>query len=983
MDTDLFRRLFKAREDVFAVRWEKGKKSGYMPAYSFDRHHYRLHKMNGGTLASYPNKSHRTLSIGEIQKHLTGVQQIGVYPLLKDDTSWFLVADFDGEAWQKDAVTFLQACASKDIPAYLERSRSGNGGHVWIFFDKPFLAIKSRKLFLSMLERSGAFSEFDKSSSFDRVFPNQDSHSGKGFGNLIALPFFKPAMEKGNCSFISPTSFEPYEDQWAFLEGIQSVTTSRMDSLLQETEGETFFTQTRKSTGNLKIVLDNMVGIPKAGITPGITGFLKEELNIANSEFFVKKKSGRSTYDTPRHFNLITETAEEVRLPRGFAGSLIRHCREKDIAYDFVDKRQRHPLENFSFHATLQEHQLGVIKAIEKKDFGVIVAPPGAGKTIMGLKIVADKKQPALIIVHRRQLLKQWVERIEGFLGIPKKDIGVIGQGKRKTGKQITVASIQSLAKVDSSLHGEFGTIIVDECHRVPGKTFRETLQLFKSVYLYGLTATPFRKHTDDKLIFAYLGDIIAEVQPTQIETHKPATVIVRKTDLEVPYNSKIDPFEVLSKILIHDSTRNKLIAADVATELNKGRKAVILTERKEHLASLNLFLKQHYETITLSGDDSELDKRSKWKLLADGAFQVLLTTGQYFGEGTDLKSISTLFLVYPFSFKGKLIQYIGRVQRSEFNPIIYDYRDGRINYLNRMFLKRNTHYRKISRQATLFDEPTEDLQVSVENHWTIEKKIKVAIEELEFHYGSLVFNFKVEEMHGALEFQVENAALRPEFEVLKPYISRVLKSKKVTMEIYAEFVYGKLISQSAASQDIEKINKDVIEGLRFRFLNKGLIGKIPTDDKHIHTVEQLQDQNQLYTDAEALLEDVLRQGDYEHFHQVRYLANRHQGRLLKIRFVLNPFSFLFLLKAADKLFLVLETLDTQEATYIWKLEHETLLEAALGDTEKNLQVIKDKGRQVFLEDPPENFVRVFHDYADKDKGFELWKKLVEQELIC
>src|SRR5690606_32072827 len=179
----LFRSLFRGREDVFAIRWEKPGKSGYMPAHSFDPYHFRIHKMNGGSFQNYPHKTYLPLSDHEIQKHLKGMQQIGVYPLLEDNKSWLLVADFDKGDWRKEATTFLYACAAKNISGHLERSRSGNGGHVWIFFDKPYPAIRSRKVFISILEESGVFSRFDKNSIFDRLFPSQDYHKGKGLGN--------------------------------------------------------------------------------------------------------------------------------------------------------------------------------------------------------------------------------------------------------------------------------------------------------------------------------------------------------------------------------------------------------------------------------------------------------------------------------------------------------------------------------------------------------------------------------------------------------------------------------------------------------------------------------------------------------------------------------------------------------------------------------------------------------------------------------
>ena len=293
------------------------------------------------------------------------------------------------------------------------------------------------------------------------------------------------------------------------------------------------------------------------------------------------------------------------------------------------------------------------------------------------------------------------------------------------------------------------------------------------------MTATPFRKYNDGKLIFIHLGEVVAEIKSSEISNSQQAKIIIRNTELNVPYNSKTDKFETLSKILVHDSVRNKLILEDVKAEINKGKKVVIITERKDHIDSLYQYLKQSYEAITLSGDDSEINKNSKWKILKAGYYQALITTGQFFGEGTDLQNANCLFLVYPFSFEGKLIQYIGRVQRSEVAPTIYDYRDIKIDYLNKLFLNRNTYYRKVDKQATLFDEPTEEI-VDSKSITTIEKKIKVSIEELEFRYGSVTFKYLIQETKAELEFEIENLEVRPEFEVLKPYFSKALKSKNI-----------------------------------------------------------------------------------------------------------------------------------------------------------------------------------------------------------
>jgi len=596
------------------------------------------------------------------------------------------------------------------------------------------------------------------------------------------------------------------------------------------------------------------------------------------------------------------------------------------------------------------------------------------------LKINADKKQPALIVVHRKQLVEQWQERIQAFLGIPKHEIGIIGQGKVKIGKQITIATIQSLPKQIEQLQNQFGTILVDECHHIPAETFRNTIEKLNTFYLYGLTATPFRKYNDDKLIFAFIGDVISEVTSNEIENFKHAQIIVRNTNLDVPFNSKTDNFETLSKILVHDSERNKLILNDIKNELSKGKRIAIITERKEHIDTLYLFLKQSYEVITLSGDDTESNRKSKWQTLQQGNFQVLITTGQYFGEGSDLSNISSLFLVYPFSFKGKLIQYIGRVQRSEINPTIYDYRDIRIDYLNKLFLKRNTYYRQIARQANLFDEPTEFIPES--QSLVIEKQIKIAVEDLDFRYGNIGFEYIDKENNQRFVFEIENEEFRPEFEVLKPYFIRVLKSKTVVINIYAEIENGVVLSQLATSPDIENINKEIIESVKFQFLNKSFIGQIPTSKQNMLTTNELPKNQNIYTNAENVLKDLLKGKQYKHSRHIQFLAERHERNVMKLRFVLQPFSFVFLLAGKQNYHIILETLDTEEATYIWHTDKsKSVLIDTIKQIDKELNVIREQGRQTYLETSPQSFSRIVHDYSDDNKGFTIWKGLLEERL--
>lgn len=699
---DLFQSLFRGRADIYARRWENEDRDGYMPAYEVDWERYEKHKALGGTFQNFKHKELAQLTPVVIRKHLSGKETVGIYPLLKDNTSWLLAADFDEENWMEDSRQFLQVCERHNMPAYLERSRSGNGGHVWIFFQQPCPAWKSRKIAFHLLREAGILSEFEKDASFDRLFPNQDSHSGKGLGNLIALPLNKKWMVEGNTCFINPNTGQPYSDQWEFLEEIQKVPPSRLDQVFASIENSstTSITSDKTSEGELEIILENQACLDRDNIPVRVVNFIRDQLNFVNSDYLIKKKLGRSTWQTEKYYNLIGEEENNIIIPRGFLPDLVAYCKEENLSYHIEDRRQKKSPVTYQSSIELYPHQKEALEPTSKKDFGVIVAPPGSGKTIMGLELIARKRQPALIIVHRKQLFDQWIERIESFLGIPEKDIGKFSGSHKKQGNKITVGMIQTLKQNEESnkIIDSFGTIIVDECHHIPAKTFRETITHFRSYYLYGLTATPMRKNNDEDLIYVYIGNILSEITADFLDDEKPSTVQIniRETGLKAPFDYRIDDYETLSRILVHDTARNQLIVDDLNEVIDQKKMVLLLTERKSHIEVLNLYMKDRFETITLSGDDSKGSQQSKMKQIQAGHFQIVLSTGQFFGEGVDVDRFDCLFLVYPFAFKGKLIQYIGRITRSNQIPIIYDYRDRQIEYFEKLFKKRNRFYDEI-----------------------------------------------------------------------------------------------------------------------------------------------------------------------------------------------------------------------------------------------------------------------------------------------
>jgi superfamily II DNA or RNA helicase len=548
---------------------------------------------------------------------------------------------------------------------------------------------------------------FDKEVSFDRLFPNQDDVPKGGFGNLIALPLQGNYIAKKNTLFIDPHTGKPFDDQWDFLATIHRHTEGELDAALTILDGNSGTTNAnpRSVSGTLTIHIGKQIRIPRASLTPATIQFLKEKLNFLNTEYLTKKRMGMSVYQVQKYFKLVGESGDDIFLPRGFLNQLISFLETERISFE-ID-REHMSFKPIVFQSVLEltKPQHEAVTKMLASDQGVLVAPPGSGKTMIGIELITKRQLPALILVHRQQLLDQWVDRLQTYLGIPKAHIGRFSGTKKKIGKEITVGLLQSFSRYkDIALLGDtFGTVIIDECHHIPAKTFREVIAHLNPQYLYGLTATPKRKHNDEQLIFVYIGDILATMdavyQPNAESItgkQKAPEIIIRETDLEIPFQWKTDRFQLLAKIISFDTTRNRLIANDIITQVKSGNKILVLSERKEHLEILALCLKGHCETIVISGDDSATQRTSKLKQIHDGHYQVILSTGQFFGEGLHVEDISTLILAFPFSFEGKLVQYIGRLMHSANPKFVFDYRDNKIPFLERQFKQRKRYYKKL-----------------------------------------------------------------------------------------------------------------------------------------------------------------------------------------------------------------------------------------------------------------------------------------------
>lgn len=748
----LYRSLFRGRDDVYPRLFESRKtgKPGYSPACSnewvrevCDKPRLRCQDC--------PNRRFLPVTDEVIRQHLSGQDPsgrdfvMGLYPMLLDETCFFLAMDFDQGSWQEDVAAVLESCRQLALPAALERSRSGNGGHLWLFFEEAIPAVLARKLGAHLLTETLERRPEIGLASYDRFFPNQDTLPKGGFGNLIALPLQKHPRERGHSVFVDE-HWLPYPDQWAFLSVLGKIARSDAEGIASAAEHHGRVIAVRhpalaEDDGDynepwnlppsrerrepplsgplperVQLVLGNEIYIAKEGMPPALRNRLQRLAAFQNPEFYRTQAMRLSTFGKPRVISCAEDHPLYIGLPRGCLDELLRLLSELNIESVVRDERNPGRPLAVSFHGQLRHTQQLAADALVAHDTGVLAATTAFGKTVVAAWLIARRGVSTLILVHRLQLMEQWMERLSTFLGLSIRDIGRIGGGRSRPNGTLDVALIQSLVRkgVVNDRVGEYGQLVVDECHHLPAISFEQVARRAKARYLLGLSATVTRKDGHQPIVFMQCGPVRYRVNAKDEAAERPFThaVWIRPTAFRTTTPGNPDPrvqFRDLYAALIADQDRNRLIADDVTQAVREGRSPVVLTERIAHLEELAARLSTTVRHLIVlrggMGRKPLQQARAQLVSIPENEERVVLATGGYVGEGFDDARLDTLFLTLPVSWRGTIAQYAGRLHRlhdSKREVRIYDYADLNTPMLARMFDRRCRGYEALGYSVLL-----------------------------------------------------------------------------------------------------------------------------------------------------------------------------------------------------------------------------------------------------------------------------------------
>lgn len=739
----LFRGLFRGREDVYPRRFENRKtgKSGYSPVCGNEWVRGVCEKPRI-KCSDCPHQRFLPVTDEVIRWHLSGRDGrggdfvVGVYPMLLDETCFFLAVDFDGPDWKKDAGAFVQQCRERKLSVVLERSRSGEGAHVWFFFEEAVPANLARKLGSHLLTETMEARPEIGLHSYDRLFPNQDTLPAGGFGNLIALPLQKKARERGNSAFLDE-QFLPYADQWAILSSVTRIARSKIEALVKDAESKGRILGVRAAVADdddedspwmmppsrrpkdtplvgqlpdkLELVIADQIYIPKEALVPGLRNRLIRLAAFQNPEFYRAQAMRIPVYGKPRIISCAEDLPKHLAFPRGCLEEITALLKQLQVQPVIRDERFGGNPLSVSFCGSLRPEQQIAAESMLRHDTGVLAATTAFGKTVIAAMLIAKRGVNTLVLVHRKQLLEQWIERLSTFLNVPAKSIGQLGAGRRKLTGTLDIALIQSLVRkgaVNDCLGG-YGHLIIDECHHLPAHSFELVARRAKARFVVGLSATVGRKDGHHPIIFMQCGAVRHRVDAKQQAAARPFShqVFVRPTGFRQLGASQPDmrlEFHELYEELLHDERRNQMICADVLGTLREGRSPLVLTERVEHAETLATLLSPVADLIVLHGGQSKKDLKAALARISENpadAQRIILATGKLVGEGFDEPRLDTLFLALPISWRGTVAQYVGRLHRlheGKREVRVYDYADLNVPMLSRMFDKRCRGYESL-----------------------------------------------------------------------------------------------------------------------------------------------------------------------------------------------------------------------------------------------------------------------------------------------
>jgi superfamily II DNA or RNA helicase len=715
----VYRDRFQGRLDVYAVRWENTRTgaAGWKPAVA------------GGWRKGMDRRTavHLPLTADVVASHLVGDQFIGLYPLLVDSTCRFLVADFDGQTAMLDALAYIKAARANAVPAALEISQSGRGAHVWVFFTDAIPAVVARSVGTVLLHEAMVLRGSMDLRSYDRLFPSQDVLPEGGFGNLIAAPLQgSRRRENGLTTFLDLATLEPYEDQWLFLSTMDRISPRDADRVARQAKqaavGAEVTTLSRSRATRVHPPLPPVVsaelgaGLTLDGtqLTAAALATFKHAASMANPKFYELQRLRKSTWDTPRFVRGYDITIDDrLVLPRGLRHTVIDIVERAGSRLAVTDSRNPGDEIDATFTADLTTRQSAAVSALLAHDDGVLVAPPGSGKTVMACAMVAERGTSTLVLVDRKALAEQWVSRIEQFLGVRP---GQVGGGRRKLTGVVDIAMLPSLARRDDvpEFTSGYGHVIVDECHHLGAAAYEHSVKRIAAQFWLGLTATPARRDGLGPVVTWQLGPVrhtLTEVDPgtlaavwedgggpQRLLTVHETRFTTGALDLSAP-----GAFAAVHQALAVDETRNTAIADDVVAALKRGRNCLVLTRRVAHVEALAATLAARgHQAILLQGAMTKTDRRTAVSRLADakiGDGVLVIGTTPFIGEGFDAPALDTLFLAGPISYDGLLVQCAGRVIRKapgKDTAEVHDYHDSAVPIIASSLQRRMPGYRTL-----------------------------------------------------------------------------------------------------------------------------------------------------------------------------------------------------------------------------------------------------------------------------------------------